>query len=273
VSRVSAPKTIQSVERFLDVLFSFTEDHPRWRVSDLSEKLGLHPSTVSRLLSTGRRVGIVERDPENGEYRLGLKLLAFSQVITSYLNPVQIAYPFLSWLTEESQENSYLAVLDGLEAVTVAQVAGPRLLAVRPTVGLREAPNCTSGGKVLLAYGPQERVEAFIAQGLVARTPKTTVNPDQFRAELRRIREQGYAIADEELEEGLIAIAAPVCNGHGQVIAAVNASGSSAIIREERLERIIELVCKAGEQISRALRTVPAEIWIRPVSLAPTYRP
>jgi IclR family KDG regulon transcriptional repressor len=249
----STERTIQSVERFISILFAFSEVHPRWRLFELSRFLDLHPSTVSHLLTTAKKAGVIEHNTNTGEYELGLRILALSEVITANLDLLRVASGHLSSLAHKSKEDAFLAVLDGDQAVTLAYVASPRILSSRQRVGVRLEPSCTSGGKLLLAYGQAREVTTLLRKGLKRSTTKSITDPEEFCAELRRIRRRGFAISDEELEEGLIAVAAPVSDRKGNVVAAVSASGPKPRIGGDRLQALIVLVVEAGREISRAL--------------------
>jgi len=245
--------TIQSADKLLGILFAFTEAHPRWRVNDLARHLGMHPSTVSRLLSTAKRHGVVRQDPNTGEYDLGLRILSLSQVIMDRLNPVQVAFPFLSALSASSGANSFLSVLDGFETVTVAQAASAKFEVVRPSIGQRMPLNCTAVGKLLLAHSSEQYVEAVIARGLTRRTKRSIVVRDDLWAELQRVRQQGYAIADREFQDDLITVAAPVRDVARGIIAAVAASRPAQELQGECLQDLVHQTCEAGMLISHAL--------------------
>ena len=164
-----SPKTIQSVGRAFQVLFSFSLEHPRWRMSELSESLGLHPSTTSRLLTTMKEMGVVKKDPVTQQYELSLGILQLSRVVLSQLDLVKITLPIMSALVERCRESVFLVVLDGLETVTIAQVAAPRVFSPSPYhVGHRYQASAVSGGKLLLAHGPQCVVDQLIEEGLTA---------------------------------------------------------------------------------------------------------
>jgi len=248
------PKMIQSVERACQVLFSFSLQHPRWRVSELSESLGLHPSTTSRLLNTMKEMGIVTKDPVTQQFELSLRVLQIARVVLSQLDLVKITLPFLTALVEQCEESAFLVVLDGFETVTLAQSSASRLLSGTPYhVGRRYQASAVSGGKLLLAYGPQSVIDELIEEGLTAYTEHTITVPQLLLAELDKVRRQGYAISDQELEIGLFALAAPIWDRDDRAVAAISISGPPDRLRSPRLPELIGRVREAAAQVSRAL--------------------
>ncbi|MFC2030516.1 IclR family transcriptional regulator [Chloroflexota bacterium] len=249
-----SPKTIQSVERACHILFSFSLEHPRWRMSELSESLGLHPSTVSRLLTTMKEMGVVKKDPVTQQYELSLGILQLSRVVLSQLDLVKITLPIMSALVERCRESVFLVVLDGWETVTIAQVAAPRVFSPRPyTVGQHYQASAVSGGKLLLAHGPPCVVDQLIEEGLTAYTERTITSPQQLLAELDKVRCQGYAVTDQELEIGLVAVAAPIWDADNVAAAAISVSGPPDRVGHEHLPGFIAHVRETAEQISGAL--------------------
>jgi DNA-binding IclR family transcriptional regulator len=245
----------------MQILLSFSTERPRWRVSELSETLELHPSTVSRLLTTLRKTGVVRKDPLTGEYELSLRVLDLAQVVISQLDLVKVAHPFMIDLVTEYKESAFIVVLDGTNTVTVAQVTAPRVMtSARYTVGRRSLAHAVSGGKVLLAHSPKSVVDGLIKKGLYAYTPHTITSPRKLLSMLEQVRQQGYAIADQELEIGLFAVAAPIWGREDKVIAAVSISGPRERLSNENLPEFIVGIREAAQQISTALG------WSRPTS-------
>jgi IclR family KDG regulon transcriptional repressor len=248
------PKTIQSVQRAMQILFSFSPEHPRWRVSELGEVLGLHPSTISRLLTTLKKMGIVRKDPLTGQYELGMRVLDLSNVVLSQLHLIEVATAFMSELVSRCRESVFLVILDGTDTVTVAQVAAPRLITpTRYSVSRRYQASAVSGGKLLLAHSPKSVVDQLIEKGLHAYTQHTVTSPQKLLAELEQVRQKDYAITNQELEIGLFAVAAPIRDHEGTVIAAVSVSGPPERLSSEHLPEFITGIRETAQQISTAL--------------------
>lgn len=249
----SSDSGIQSVQRAMTILRSFSEAEPTLGVTHLSERLGLHKSTVSRLLSTLEREGFVEQDPETGKYRLGLGLVSLAGFALERLDLRRIAHPHLGPLAELTQETINLTVLDGREGVNIERIASPRSIRYVGSVGRRTPLHCSSTGKVMLAYmTPQER-DALLPHPLPRYTAKTITDRAVLEAELTQIRAQGYGLAREEYEEDLAAVAAPIHNHQGRVLATVSITGPAYRLAPDKIAAWIkplqETACKISAQL------------------------
>lgn len=249
----SSDSGIQSVQRAVTILRSFSEAEPTLGVTHLSERLGLHKSTVSRLLSTLEREGFVEQDPETGKYRLGLGLVSLAGFALERLDLRRIAHPHLGPLAELTQETINLTVLDGHEGVNIERVASPRSIRYVGSVGRRTPLHCSSTGKVMLAYmTPQER-DTLLLRPLTRYTAKTITDRAALEAELTQIRSHGYGIAREEYEEDLAAVAAPIHNHQGRVLATVSITGPAYRLTPDKIAAWVnplqETACKISAQL------------------------
>jgi IclR family KDG regulon transcriptional repressor len=246
--------TIQSVERAMQILFSFTMEHPRWRTSELSSALDLHPSTVSRLLSTMRKMGALKKDPVTDEYELNARILSLAQTVVSQLDLVKIAYPLMTELTGSFNESSFLVIPDGDHTLTVAQVTAARLIGPSTWhVGMRYQLNATTGGKLILAYGPRSRLDELIKRGLIQYTKHTVTSPAKLIEQLEQVHRQGYVIQNQELEVGLFAIGAPIRDHQGHVVAGLSMSGPPERLGGENLPDYIGGVRDTADRISKTL--------------------
>jgi DNA-binding IclR family transcriptional regulator len=217
---------VQSVERAIAILKSFSIEKPERGVGELSQELGLHKSTVSRLMTTLERGGLLARDSESKRYRLGISLLGLAAQVVSYLDVRQVARPFLRQLADDCQESVNLVVLDGDQVVNLEQFIPPKRQVKnigRP--GRRMCAHCTAAGRVLLAYLDEEELDQILAGPLARFTSATVTDPEELRQVLARVREQGYAAVEEELERGLNAVAAPIYDHTAQVVAAATVAG------------------------------------------------
>jgi len=254
MKRKGRVSSIQSVERAIAILTAFDIDKPELGVIELSKMLALHKSTVSRLLATLEKGGLVEQNPVTGKYRLGVTLIGLAGLVVALADVRKIARPLLRQLAEETQETVNLAVLDRGEVTNIEQML-PNKRQVKNIgwVGRRTPLHCVSTGKVLLAYQPEEEIDRIIAQGLLRCTDKTTTDPRRLREELVKVRQQGYATGLEELEEGLNAVAAPVRDHTGKVIAVISVSGPSYRVSPQKIPELVELVKQTAKQLSRQL--------------------
>jgi len=222
-------------------------------VSELGRKLNLHKSTVSRLLATLESEGLLERAPGTEKYRLGHEILRLAGQAAHLGDVRATARPVLAALAETTRETANLAVLEGAEAHNVDQASGPHMVRIGNWVGRRTPLHCVANGKVLLAHLPPEEIERRLAGPLEAFTPFTVVDKEVLRAQLAEVRQQGYACAIGEIEEGLNAVAAPVRDAAGQVAAAVSVSGPAYRVTPDRMAELARLTREAGERISERL--------------------
>jgi IclR family KDG regulon transcriptional repressor len=246
--------TVQSVERAIAILKSFDQEKPERGVNELSRELGLHKSTVSRLMITLERGGLLSRNPETERYRLGVDLIGMAAQVVSYMDIRQVARPFLRQLAETCQETVNLAVLDAGQIVNLEQFVPPaRQVKNIGRVGRRMCPHCTAAGKVLLAHLSQDELDRILQAGLDRFTPHTITDPHEMRQELMQVREQGYAVSQEELEEGLNVVAAPIYDHTGQMTASVSVAGPAYRVTPELFPELVARLMNTTAKISERL--------------------
>jgi IclR family transcriptional regulator, acetate operon repressor len=244
---------IQSVQRATRLLKAFDSGPAELGVMELSRRVDLHKSTVSRLLATLESEGLIERVPETEKYRLGFMLMRLAGQVTHFGDVREAARPVLVELTERSRETVHLAVLDGDEVVNVEQISGPHLVREANWVGRRTPLNCVANGKALLAFQPEATIARVLAGPLPRYTERTITDPIRLRRELAQARERGYAQALGEIEEGLNAVAAPIYDAAGAVVAAVSISGPAYRVTADRIPDLGALVVGAAAKISSRL--------------------
>ena len=243
--------SLQSVERAIRVLKAFDLDKPEWGVNELGRHLGLHKSTVSRLMSTLESGGLLTRNPENDRYRLGVDLIGLAAHVASFMDVREVARPLLRQLAETCQETVNLAVLDAGQVVNLEQFVPPaRQVKNIGWVGRRMPPHCTAAGKVLLAHLPPGRAHATLPASLESFTPNTIHDLAALERSLEEVRQQGFAVVEEELEQGLNAIAAPVYDHAGRVQSAVAVAGPAYRVTPPRFAQMAEQVIQTATEIS-----------------------
>ena len=251
---VSPRYRIQAIERAVSILNAFSMDDPELGVTELADRLGLHKSTVHRFMVNLDAAGLVERNARTGRYHLGLHVFELGALVMQQMNLWDEALPFLEGLVHDTGETGHLAVLDGGEAIYIERVEARRALRVPSAIGRGYPAHATNLGKVLLADLSRERVEAIIAErGLAAYTPQTITDPAELEADLELIRRRGYAVDNEEYDDGLRCIGAPVRDHSGHVVAALGIGGPVTRITPERVEELGGLVMTAARGLSRRL--------------------
>jgi DNA-binding IclR family transcriptional regulator len=243
---------VQSVDRAVAILEILARDGEAG-VTDVARELGVHKSTASRLLAALDRRELVSQDAARGRFRLGVGLVRLAGAAGRRLDVVQESRPICQALARQVGETVNLAILSGRDALYLDQVAGPAALSPHNWAGQRIPLHATSDGKVLLAYLPAAEAAEHLVPPLRRFTDRTITTLDELSPVLAEVRQRGFATAVDELEEGLTAIAAPVRNAEGRVIASISASGPSFRIPAGRISQVAESVRRAAAEVSRRL--------------------
>jgi IclR family acetate operon transcriptional repressor len=241
----------QAVDRAADLLVEILTADEAPTFTDLQRRTGLAKSTLSRLLSSLERHGLITR-ADDATLRPGAVLTRFAHSDRSHEDLIALATPALQSLSEATGETVNLAVKVGFEVEQIAQVDSTYLMGNVNWVGMRVPLHCSALGKVFLAGG------AALPEGRLARrTAHTIATRAGLEAELLRVREQGWAVADSELEPGLVAIAAPIRASDGAVVAALSVSGPSVRLQPERFATLGALLASEADSVSRQLGYSP----------------
>lgn len=218
---------VQSLARGLSVITAFDHDHREMTLSEVASRVGLSRATARRFLHTLVELDYVRTDGRT--FTLTPQVLRLGTAYLSGLGLPEVAQPHLERLSAQVGESTSAAVLDGQDIVYVARVATRRIMSVGITVGTRFPAYATSMGRVLLAGLPADELDAYLAGVELHRLgPHAVHDTTTLREKIVRAREQGWAKVDQELEPGLRSIAAPVVDGTGNVVAALNISASSS---------------------------------------------
>jgi len=244
----------QVLDRTFQILDILADGGEGQGVTELSERLRLHKSTTHRLIMVLESSRYVERDNTTGKYRLGSRIIELGLSALSRLDVYEVARPHLRNLVAESGETAHIGVLRDGEVISIVNVESTQALRTPSTIGTRHPAHCSSLGKVILAFSPAEEVEAFLnGRTFEGYTRNTITSHALFRREIESIRRTGYAIDDEEREEGLRCLGAPVRNSTGEVIAAVSIAGPVFRLTRDRIEALAGSVMRTALTISTAL--------------------
>jgi DNA-binding IclR family transcriptional regulator len=218
----------------------------------------LPKGTTHRLLSSLAYFGYVRQASESKNYYLGFKLVELGNLLLDQLDLRAQARPFLIMLCERIRETVHLVVMDQNEALYIDKVVSnekPGGLQMVSRVGLRVPAHCSAVGKVLLAHLTETEINDLIqAKGLSQRTRNTITDPDRLKAHLKIVRDQGYAIDNEENEKGIRCVGAPIYDQQGQAIAAISISGPAARITKQLVQNFLKKeIIKTALAISREL--------------------
>src|SRR5579864_7465872 len=238
---------VQSVERTLDILESLVELGSEVGLVEISQAVALPLATVHRLLGTLIQRGYVKQNQQNRKYALGFRALQMGHDMRQRFSLRLEARPFLQRLVQRVGESANLAVLDDGEVVYIDQAQSSRILRMFTQVGNRLPVHSTGSGKALLAYLPSDVVTGILRRfGLTARTPRTITDSKQFLDELAKTRERGFALDDEEQEEGVRCLAVPVRDASGQVVASLSVSGPVTRLSDDQVRDVIPELLDCG---------------------------
>lgn len=241
---------VQSVDRAVRVLEILARTGGSG-VSDIAGELGVHKSTAFRLLAALEERDLVEQNSDRGKYQLGFGILRLASAMPVRLDLVPQARPVLDDLAARLGETVNLAVIREHYAVNVAEARGPAAISAQTWLGQLTPLHATSSGKVLLAHlDDLQRDEVLRAAGLPRLTKATLTSRAALDAELEQARQHGYATTLEEYEEGLNAVAVPVRDHTGTVVAAVSASGPAYRLGPERMQELASALKTGGLEIS-----------------------
>jgi IclR family transcriptional regulator, KDG regulon repressor len=253
-TEISNPYFLESVDRVMRLLDSFTAESSELRLTDLSELLGIPKPQVMRIASTLEQGNYLERDPETKRYRLGVRLLTLGMVVQQSLNLKQVAQPLVQLLADATQETIGLFVPDRSGPTCIDVRESPMSLRVFAAPGRRMPWNAGASGKVILAYFPRAERERILETATFRRfTDRTITDSAQLRDLLEQIRCDGYHVGVGDLDEGALGIGAPVFDHHGRIAGAVSLSAPISRAPEHECPRLIELVTSCCDAISRQL--------------------
>ena len=249
---------VQTIERVSLILEMVGQNSQGMSIRDLSAGLNLPKGTIHRILSSLAYFGYIRQDPETKIYFLGLKLMDLNAQLSNQLDFRKVAEPILRDLAERTKQTAHLVILDRNEVVYVEKIetqqpAGGLKMASR--VGSRNPAHSSAVGKILLSCFSEEAVEDFLQKkGLPRRTANTITDPDAFREHLKSVRRQGYAMDDEENEQGIRCLGAPIFDGKGRPVAAISVSGSVFQMTKKAIHDVMKgEVMAAAAEISQRL--------------------
>ncbi len=259
---ISESKTrynIEALARGLEILALFSSERPTLAFPQIVALLGMHKSTVYRMIATLESSHFLEQDPITRQYRPGIRVLQLGFTAINSMELHQAAHPHLEKLAQLLGETVSMAVLDDFRTIYVDRIRNQSIVGVVMNVGSSLPAHCSSLGKVLLADLPQSELDSLLAvHELAAYTPQTITDPQDLSEELGKIRQAGYAIGDEELALGLRAVSAPLRDATRRAVAAVNVTGLADRMSYQRIEEeIIPALLGAVRRISSALGYLP----------------
>lgn len=217
-------------------------------LKELSTGLGQNVSTTYHLLNTLRQSGLLQQHPETKAYRLGLKAFQIGQAAMQHLELARAAEPIMRELARETGEGVSLVQYDGGRPVYVSHIDSPRAIGIRLRPGATIPLHCTGSGKVFLSSLSDGELQGLVPTLTLNRyTVNTITDPSALLRAIYEVRRLGYAVDDEEVEDGLVCVAAPVRNHHNEIIGSISLSGPSSRVKE----RLSELIARTSDAAFR----------------------
>ncbi len=250
VEKVSKVGRLSSVTSALLVLKAFSAEEAEIGISSLAKRLGLAKSTTHRLAVTLAAEGFLEQNPDTGRYRLGLSLFTLGALARRRMDVSNVSRPLLGVLRDKFQEASTLAILSGRSIMFLHNLESGQAIGIRAHIGDLKPAFCTAEGRVLLAFSPPAVVADVLDGELLPRTANTETNPAALRRLLDDVRSTGYAIDDEESEDSMRCLAAPVRDISGKVVAAVGIAGPTVRLTKKALRAMAPEVVAIGDAVS-----------------------
>ncbi len=244
---------LSSVTSALRLLKTFTAEEPEIGISSLAKRLGVAKSTAHRLATTLVAEGFLEQNPENGRYHLGLTLFILGAEMRNSMDMSARLKPLLRAMRDSTDETIHLAILDHTSIVYLHNLESRQAICIRSSSGTRKPAFCTSEGRVLLAFSSADTVSSVLKQKLLPRTPATVTDPAQLAQILAEVRRCGYAIDDQESEIGVRAIAAPIRDLTGEVVAAASVAAPAQRLSKMGLRKMMPVMLAEAEKMSARL--------------------
>jgi DNA-binding IclR family transcriptional regulator len=252
------PSANNSIDKALKILSSFAPYNQETGTVEISQKLGFHKATVSRILLNLARHGFLQQNAKTRKFILGPAIIPLTRAVNQSLktNIIHIAKPFIDELRDLLEETVILEIISGEDTI-LAYIAdgphGPRMIRLAGDIGDRLPINAAAGAKAILAYSSQEFTDSLMKENMPGYTKNTITDPKTLKRQLEEIKKQGYSYDNEEIDEGTSSYGAPIFNHEKKPVAAVVVTGPSQRITLERRSRIIAPLMETASKISARL--------------------
>ncbi len=245
---------IQSLDRALRIVDLFDERTPELKITEISARMNLHKSTVHSLLKTLQEHRYIAQNPDNGKYRLGMKMLERASIIMQSLDIRSLSRDVLVELTRSTGQTAHLVILEGTHGVYIDKVEGKKAVIRYSSIGGQAPVHSSAVGKALLAFKSPDEIKKILAgYRYEIHTANTISSEGEFLKELAKVRENGYSIDAEENEPGVQCCAVPIRDYSGEVVAAISLAMLKASVDEEEFKSYLSLLRAASRTISESL--------------------
>ncbi|MDR0842148.1 MAG: IclR family transcriptional regulator [Acidobacteriota bacterium] len=244
-------QSVRAVDRALDILLCFTREEPTRSLTQIAESVQMSKTTVHRLLTTLENKRFINRDKVTGMYRLGFRLIEMASLVLQDVELPRWAQPYLKSLATQYGETVDLSVLDGAHVMYLEVIESPQRVKLAAAVGQRLPAYFTASGKALLAFTPEDQVTKILAENLSEHDGDAELTIAEALEDLRRTAKRGYAISEQEYEDHINAVAAPIFDADRHAIASIAIVGPSFRLSKERLPELGESICRVSETIAQ----------------------
>jgi IclR family acetate operon transcriptional repressor len=242
----------QTIARAIAILKCFSDSQPQWALADIVQATRLNKATAYRMLAALEKEGLIVRHGDGDTYRLGSEAIALGGRALRATTLYSASHNELEGLAQATGETATVEILVGDEMFILNEVMSPRLLGAMPSIGTRWAVHATSTGKAMLAHLPTAERETLL-QGTLTRFTPHTLTAALLKRQFVEVQQQGHATVSDELEIGYAAVAAPIFNHHGRVVAAISVGGPTVRLLPARLAELAIPVKQAAARISERL--------------------
>ena len=252
-SAASTRKRLSSVATAIRLLEAFSEDEAEIGVSALAKKLKVSKSTVHRLAVTLVSAHLLEQNPENERYRLGIGLFGLGTLVRRRMSLSNEARPYLFELRKLTGETILLGIPSDMEVMHVYDLESPQALGIKSDLGARRPAHCTAIGRAIFAFASEKTIDKLLSGPLRSRTKQSVTDPHLLRKAFAEVRRRGFAVEDEENQPGVRVIAAPVRDATGAVVGAVGVAGPSQRLSLDSIEKFAQPLLETVAAISTRL--------------------
>lgn len=247
-------KSFASVEKVLNILGLYDLETPEFSAQEICTRLSMPLSSTHKYLDILLRRRLLSRNTATKKYRLGPMVFRLGQVFSKTFDFLDLAKPHLESLAEDSSETVLLTIVEGWEATCVDKVEPQRLIKFSLELGRRLPLHAGASSRILLAFQEEPFIEEYIrTQRLELLSDNTITEPDRLGFELARIREQGFAVSDSEVDSGAKAVSAPIFDAKGMLTAGLTIAGPSERMDEAKTVHLVSAAKRTAQEISRAL--------------------
>ncbi|MFA5658724.1 MAG: IclR family transcriptional regulator [Oscillospiraceae bacterium] len=244
---------VKSLKKAIDILECFSLEKAELGITEISNRLNLNKSNVHNIITTFEECGYIEHNPENGKYRLGLKILQLSHIVSRSMSFQSIIRKSVSALSKEIDEIVYFGIPDGESVMYMDAEFPEKAFNIRWVQGMTAPLVCTAIGKAMLAFMDNDFVNRILETPLVRFTDDTITDPDEMRIELIRTKQRGYSLDCMEHEYGIKCVGVPVFDHNGRLIGALSTTGPSLRFNDEKLKLSAELLKKKAKEMQQAI--------------------